>query len=139
GSRLMTSVREEKGLTYGIGSSIMPLKHAGIWGISSEVAGESRDKAIEAIFEEFEILREKPVSQEELQMVKNYMMGELLRNFDGPFSTGDIYRTLKEYDLDYGFYQNMIEYIKTVQPENIRLLAQKYLNRNDFWIVSAGV
>ncbi|MFO8001710.1 MAG: pitrilysin family protein, partial [Marinilabilia sp.] len=63
GSRLMTSVREEKGLTYGIGSSIMPLKHAGIWGISSEVAGESRDKAIEAIFEEFEILREKPVSQ----------------------------------------------------------------------------
>ncbi len=139
GSRLMTSVREEKGLTYGIGSFIMPLKKSGVWGISSEVAGESRDKAIEAIFEEFERLQKQTVPKEELQMVKNYMMGELLRNFDGPFSTGDIYRTLQEYNMDFGFYRKMIRHIREISEEDIRLLAQKYLDPKDFWIVTAGM
>lgn len=139
GSRLMTSVREEKGLTYGIGSFIMPLRHSGIWGISSEVAGESRDKAIEAIFEEFEKLRADLVPDEELHMVKNYMMGEMLRNFDGPFSTADIFRTLQEYGMEFEFYQNMINYIRNVSAAEIRETAKKYLNPDDFWIVAAGM
>ncbi|MFW6389454.1 MAG: M16 family metallopeptidase [Marinilabiliaceae bacterium] len=138
GSRLMTTVREKKGLTYGIGSSIMPLRHGGIWGISSEVSGESRDQAIEAIFEEFEILRQQLVPEDELKMVKNYMMGELLRNFDGPFTTADIYRTLREYELDYKFYQNMIATIKNIRPEDIRETARQYLDPATFKIVSAG-
>jgi zinc protease len=139
GSRLMTSVREKKGLTYGIGSFIMPLKHSGVWAISSEVAGESRDKAIEAIFEEFKILQNQPVPYNELKMVKNYMMGELLRNFDGPFSTADIYRSLQEYNMDFQFYQDMIDYIRNVSATDILKLAKKYLKPDDFWIVAAGV
>lgn len=139
GSRLMTSVREEKGLTYGIGSVIMPLKHSGIWVVNSEVAGESRDKAIDAILEEFRILQSKLVPQDELSMVKRYMMGELLRNFDGPFSSADIYRTLQEYDMDFGFYENMISTIRNISAEEIRVLAKKYLQPDDFRIVTAGM
>lgn len=139
GSRLMTSVREEKGLTYGIGSFIMPLKQSGIWGISSEVAGESRQKAIDAIFEEFKILQTHLVPDDELNMVKRYMMGELLRNFDGPFSTADIYRTLQEYDMDFSFYEKMISIIRNISSAQIKDLANKYLNPKDFWTVTAGV
>ncbi len=139
GSRLMTSVREDKGLTYGIGSYIMPLKHGGIWVISSEVACKNRKKAVEAIFEEFGNLCRKPVPEEELEMVKNYMMGELLRNFDGPFSTADIYRNLQEFDLNFGFYKKMIEFLKQVTPIQLQELAKKYLNPDDFWVVVAGM
>ncbi|WP_010422085.1 M16 family metallopeptidase [Anaerophaga thermohalophila] len=139
GSRLMTTVREEKGLTYGIGSFVMPLKYSGVWVISSEVAGERRDDAIKAIFDEFRKLREEKIPYNELEMVRNYMMGELLRNFDGPFSTADIYRTLKEYEMDFGFYQKMIDYVRNVSTNAIREMAQKYLDPNDFWVVVAGV
>ncbi len=139
GSRLMTSVREEKGLTYGIGSVIMPLKHSGIWGVNSEVAGESRDKAIAAILEEFRILQNELVPEDELNMVKRYMMGELLRNFDGPFTTADIYRTLQEYDMDFGFYEKMISTIHSISAEEIKTLAKEYLNPVDFRIVTAGM
>jgi zinc protease len=139
GSRLMTSVREEKGLTYGIGSVIMPLKYSGLWAISSEVAGESRDKAIEAILEEFTRLQDQLVPEDELSMVKRYMMGEMLRNFDGPFSTADIYRTLQEYDMDFGFYEKMISTIRAITAEQIRALAKQYLQPYDFWIVTAGM
>lgn len=138
GSRLMSSVREEKGLSYGIGSYIMPLKYSGIWGISCEVACENRAEAIDAIFEEFDKLRLHPIHPHELQMVKNYMMGELLRNFDGPFSTTDIYRALQEFDLDFDFYQKMIKHIQTVTAGQIQQMAQKYLIREEFWVVGAG-
>ena len=139
GSRLMSTVREEKGLTYGIGSFIMPLKHSGEWIISSEVAGEKRDEAIDAIFHEFDKLRNELLPDKELGMVKNYMMGELLRNFDGPFSSADIYRTLNENNLNFNFYRQMITYLHEVSSEDLRLLAQQYLNPEDFRTVVAGV
>ncbi|MGQ1888884.1 M16 family metallopeptidase [Thermophagus sp. OGC60D27] len=139
GSRLMSTVREEKGLTYGIGSYIMPLKHAGVWIVSSEVAGEKRDEAIDAIFEEFHKLQNELLPEKELEMVRNYMMGELLRSFDGPFSTADIYRTLSEYNLDFDYYRQMIRYLRHVSPVNIRDLARQYLIPDAFWTVVAGV
>lgn len=138
GSRLMTSIREEKGLTYGIGSFIIPLKQSGIWGVNCEVACQNREIVTNAVFEEFEKLCTEPVTEQELQMVKNYMMGELLRNFDGPFSTSDIFRSLKEYDLTFSFFQDMIRYIQQVTAPELQQLARQYLVPQQFWTVVAG-
>lgn len=138
GSRLMMSVREEKGLTYGIGSSIVPFRKSGMWMIASEVKGEMRQAAIDAIFEEMQRLINEPVSEHELELVKNYMLGELLRNFDGPFSSSDIYRSLLEFDLDFGFYEEMTREIRSITPDQIQSLASKYLNPKDFYVVVAG-
>lgn len=138
GSRLMASVREEKGLTYGIGSSIVPFRKSGMWMIGTEVKGEMRQAAIDAIFEEMGRLINEPVSDHELELVKNYMLGELLRNFDGPFSSSDIYRTLLEFDLDFEFYAQMSREIRTITPDRIQNLAAKYLKKEDFYVVVAG-
>lgn len=138
GSRLMMSVREEKGLTYGIGSSIVPFRKSGMWTIASEVKGEMRQAAIDAIFAEMERLMKEPVSEHELELVKNYMLGELLRNFDGPFSSADIYRTILEFDLDFGFYAEMSAQIRSITPELIQQLAITYLNPKDYYVVVAG-
>lgn len=138
GSRLMTSVREEKGLTYGIGSNIMSYKNCGMWYIASEVMGEMRPAAVGAIFDEMLRLANEPVPDDELEVVRNYMLGELLRNFDGPFSTSDIYRTLQEFNLDFGFYSKMVDVIRTITPARIMELAAKYLQPDDFYVVVAG-
>lgn len=138
GSRLMTSVREEKGLTYGIGSSIVPFRKSGMWMIASEVKGDMRETAVDAIFQEMDRLATELVTDHELELVKNYMLGELLRNFDGPFSSADIYRTLLDYDLDFGFYADMSRTIRSVTPEQVRQLSAKYLNKEDFYVVVAG-
>ncbi len=139
GSRLMTSVREEKGLTYGIGSSVLPYQKGGMWMIASEVKGDMRQEATNAIFFEMERLINEPVSESELQLVKNYMLGELLRNFDGPFSTADIYRTILELGLDFDFYSQMSKQIKTITPDEIMNIASQYLKPSDFYTVVAGV
>ena len=138
GSRLMMSVREERGLTYGIGSSILSFLKCGMWTIASEVKGEMRQAAIDAIFGEMERMMNEPVSDHELELVKNYMLGELLRNFDGPFSSADIYRTILEFDLDFGFYTEMAKQIRSITPAQIQNLSVKYLNPKDFYVVVAG-
>ncbi|ASB49934.1 M16 family metallopeptidase [Alkalitalea saponilacus] len=138
GSRLMTSVREEKGLTYGIGSNIVAYKNGGMWVIGSEVMGEMRQAAVGAIIDEMVRLTKEPVPENELEVVKNYMLGELMRNFDGPFSTSDIFRSLWEYDLDFTFYAKMVEEITKIDQQRIMQLSEKYLNPDDFYVVVAG-
>jgi predicted Zn-dependent peptidase len=139
GSRLMTSVREEKGLTYGIGSSILAYPKSGMWVIASEVMGEMRPAAVDAIFEEMRRMMSEPIDENELEIVRNYMLGELLRQFDGPFSTSDIYRTLWEFGLDFEYYGQMVEVVKNITPQQIMDLSAKYLKPEDFHVVVAGM
>jgi zinc protease len=138
GSRLMTSIREEKGYTYGISSHVVPLKHSGFWVITTELKNEVREIAIEDIFHELSLLQNQKVSNDELQLVKNYMLGDLLRQIDGPFAICDQIKGLLENEMDLGFYSQMVETIKTITSDDLLSLAQRYLNRDDFYVVIAG-
>src|SRR5690554_2835440 len=110
-----------------------------MWVIASEVMGEMREDATAAIFEEMQRLIDEPVSEDELEVVRNYMLGELLRQFDGPFSTSDIYRTLWEFGLDFEYYGQMVEVVKNITPQQIMDLSAKYLKPEDFHVVVAGM
>jgi predicted Zn-dependent peptidase len=138
GSRLMRTIREEKGYTYGISSYTLPLKHHGFWNISTEVRNEVRQETIDLIHLEMNNLRNNAVEEEELDLVKNYMLGELIRSFDGPFATSDSLRNLIDNDLDFSYFSQMTEEIRTITPERIQTLAQLYLNPNDFYTIVAG-
>jgi predicted Zn-dependent peptidase len=134
----MTVVREEKGLTYGIGSSIVSYKQGGIWVIASEVMGDMRQAAVDAIKGEMQRLVDEPVDEEELALVRNYMLGEMLREFDGPFNTSDIYRSLLEYGMDFGFYSKMMSVIREITAGELQELAAKYMRPEDFYVIVAG-
>ncbi len=138
GSRLMNNLREEKGLTYGISSFIVSFLKAGVFSVATEVVAEKRELAVNEIFSEMETLQTEKVDDEELSRVKNYMLGELLRNLDGPFAVSDAYRGMMGFDIDIQFYHRFVETINKITPDEIQVLAQKYLNRNDFYTVIAG-
>jgi len=84
GSRLMSNIREDKGYTYGIGSGIVSMKNSGYLYIASEVGADVREAAVKEIYKEIELLKQKKVSKNELDLVKNYMVGAFLRDIDGP-------------------------------------------------------
>jgi len=138
GSRLMKNIREEKGYTYGISSLIISLHHSGYLTIASEVGADIYKDAIKEIYKEIRSLREKPVPLDELTLVKNYLLGELLRMFDGPFALADSFRSILEYGLNYDFFYKGIDTVKNITPEEILSLAQKYLNEGSFSQVVAG-
>lgn len=138
GSRLMKNLREEKALTYGISSGIQNLAQASLITISTEVGKEFALQARDEIWKEMEILKGEPVSQNELDRVKNYFLGNLLHNFEGPINSSDAFRSLWEAGVDFSYVGRLVDAVKKISPEEIQALAVHYLNRSDFVEVIAG-
>jgi predicted Zn-dependent peptidase len=137
-SRLMKNIREEKGLTYGIHSVISSLIISGFKVISTEVSKKSTQKAIDEIYKEIWLLQKVPVEKEELGIVKNYMLGEIVRMFDGPFAIAESFRSVWEFGLDNKYYYRLVEKIKTIEPDEITTLAKTYYNTDDLYQITAG-
>ncbi len=130
GSRLMNNIREEKGYTYGIGSGITNLVHGGYFYISTEVGAEVTQATLDEIYIELERLRTDLVPAQELETVRNYILGNFLRSVDGPFSLAEKFRSIWEYGLDYSYFENYFTAVKTVTPQQLREIANKYLQRD---------
>jgi zinc protease len=136
GSRLMTNIREEKGYTYGIGSVLMSKIDFASFIIYTEVGKEFTQATLDEIRKEIVTLQTEKVSEEELTKVKNYMLGRLLENTDGPFDMLERYKTLYYHNLPINYYDQYIADIKSTTTEEITKLAQKYLY--DLSIIVAG-
>jgi zinc protease len=138
GSRLMANIREDKGYTYGIGSGIMPLAQTGYFFISTEVGADVCSKAIDEIYFEIRRLREELIPSEELDQVRNYMLGVMLKDTDGPFSLAERFKSIHEFGLGYEYYERFCSTIKTITSEELNILANKYLKEEDLLEVVAG-
>ena len=138
GSRLMKNIREDKGYTYGIGSVVFPMKNDGYFAIVSEVnSGVCRD-AVNEVYKEINELIQNPVPEDELQLVKNYMKGDMLKGFDGAFSIASKYRLLLENNLTEDYFQQFFNEIDNTTVSDIQKLAQKYLTNDNLINVIAG-
>lgn len=138
GSRLMSEIRENKGYTYSIYSMLDPLVRDGSFYVSTEVGKEYYIDTIEAIKIEFNKLKETTISDRELDMSKNYLMGNFLSMLDGPLKSSKIVASLVENDLDYNHLYTMIGVIKDISAQEIKDLALKYLDFDSMISVSVG-
>lgn len=135
GSRLMSNIREDKGYTYHIFSSIDSLRYGGFLNIGTEVGQDFTNATIDEIFKEMKTLREIPIPQEELSMVRNYLLGQLLNALDGPFNTADIIKTLYNDQLSINDFYKTVETIRTITSTDLQRLANQYLKEEDMWQV----
>jgi predicted Zn-dependent peptidase len=138
GSRLMGNIREDKGYTYGIGSMVVELQKSGYFLIATEVGAEHTEATLTEIKKEFERLQNELVSEEELSLVKSYMLGQLLKSADGAYAMMDLHLSVEPFEISLDYYNESIERIKGCSPERIQELAKKYLNWNEMTVVSAG-
>jgi zinc protease len=138
GSRLMKNIREDKGYSYGISSSVSSLDLSGYKVISTEVRRENCGQAIDEIYNEIQLLQREPVTKEELDVVRNYMAGEILRMFDGPFALAESFRSAWEFGLDNSYYYRLAEMIKSIEPDEIIELARTYYNIDELYQITAG-
>src|SRR5690606_27837795 len=128
GSRLMSNIREDKGYTYGIGTLVSELQETGYFMIATEVGKDVKDATLKEIRYEMERLKTELVPKEELELVKNYLLGQLLKSADGPYSMMDLYLSVEIQDLELDFYNEAISKIQTITSERILQLSNKYLN-----------
>lgn len=138
GSRLMTNLREDKGYTYGIGSAIVSLENAGYFFIASEVGANVCADAIKEIKKEIDLLRTVAVSEEELSLVRNYMLGSLLGDLENIFSHADKFKNIFFFGLGYEYYGRFIQTIKKISSSQLLSLAKQYLNFEEMDKVIVG-
>ena len=138
GSRLMSNIREDKGYTYGIGSGIHPLRNSGFFFISTEVGNDVREAAIKEIYHELRRLSEEPVSQEELNLVRNYLTGAFQRSIDGPFALADRFKSLYLYGLDYDYVDNYLALLRDIQPQKIMKAVEEHLRPETMTEIISG-
>ena len=138
GSRLMTSIREDKGYTYGIGSGVAQLNETGYFFISTEVGKEFKDLTLEAIQVEIKKLQDEEIDEEELSLVKNYMIGSILESSDGPQAMMDRFLSVQKFGMEISYYDTILERINGITANEIKQLANRYLNWEDFLVVTAG-
>ncbi|MFI4962638.1 MAG: M16 family metallopeptidase [Legionellales bacterium] len=132
GSRLMSNIREDKGYTYGIYSSLSPELNGGSFIIHTETGRDVVEPAIKEVYHEMEALCNEPASDDELLLVKNYLLGGLLGDLDGPFSILQRWRTLILNDFTEDYFNNNIKVYKTITAKELQALAQRYFNQQEF-------
>jgi zinc protease len=133
GSRLMSNIREEKGYTYGIHSYLQNHVHDSAWMISTEAGKDVAEATIAEVYKEMKDLREELVDEEELLLVRNYMMGGILGDLDGPFHIIARWKNIILNGLTEQYFYDSIQTIKTVSAEELQQLAQKYLDPKEFY------
>jgi len=138
GSRLMANIREDKGYTYGIGSALVSLQNTGYFFIASEVGASVCSSAVYEIEKEVNLLRTEKVPDQELALVKNYMLGSFLGGLENAFSHADKFKNIYFSGLDYDYYSKYIATVKSITSEQLLELANFYLDFDSFEKVIVG-
>jgi zinc protease len=133
GSRLMANIREDKGYTYGIHSYLLPNINDNGWMITTEAGRDVCEATILEVYKEMEILRSKPVDDEELLLVKNFMMGSILGDLDGPFQILARWKNSILNNLPDEYFQNSVQNIKNITTAELQETANKYLLPEAFY------
>jgi len=133
GSRLMSNIREDKGYTYGIHSYVQNHIQESAWMISTEAGKDVSEATVTEVYNEMALLRNTLIDEEELLLVRNYMIGSILGDLDGPFQIIGRWKNIILNDLDEQYFYDSIKVIKTISAEDIKALAEKYLKPEDFY------
>lgn len=133
GSRLMTNIREDKGYTYGIYSYLMNHIHASAILISTEAGRDVCEATVKEVYHEMDQLRMHEVGKEELLLVKNYLIGTLLGDLDGPFHIIGRWKNLILHGMNESHFNYYVDVIKSIESKELKQLAEEYLHPADFY------
>lgn len=133
GSRLMSNIREEKGYTYGIYSYLQNHIRQSAWLVSTEAGKDVCEATIGEVYKEMKKLREEKIGEEELLLVRNYMIGQILGDLDGPFHIMAKWKNIILNNLDEKYFYESVEEIKKIGAKELQELANKYLHPEKFY------
>jgi zinc protease len=133
GSRLMSNIREDKGYTYGIHSYFQNHVADSSWMVSTEAGRDVCEATINEVYKEMQLLRDELVDDEELLLVRNYMIGSILGDLDGPFQIINRWKNYVLNGLEESYFYDSINTIKAITAEDVQELAQKYLVPEEFY------
>lgn len=132
GSRLMTELREKRGFTYGISSTVSLYPFDTLLLISSETSAEHIEDLISGVYQQIERLQQERVGEQELSLVRNYFISDICRTYEEPFSVADYCINMKLFGLPYDTQAKAVRLATDCSADDIREFACKWLHPVDF-------
>lgn len=136
--RLFNNLREKHGWTYGAYSQLSADRLIGKFNASAEVRNPVTDSAVEQILFEMNRLRTETVPDDELNMVKNFMMGNFGRSLENPSTIADFAINTARYKLPADYYANYLTNLSAVSAMDVQIMAQKYIRPDNANILVVG-
>lgn len=138
GSRLIKNIREDKGHTYGISSSLAEIGDSNYWVIGADVQKAYYKEVIDEIYKEIEKLVSEPIDADELEVVRNYLIGQMLSRFSSSFDLMDRFRSVHHSGLDFSFYTQKLAFLKSFTAKEIQKAGKKYFANSPLIEVVVG-
>ena len=136
-SRLMKTLRIEKGLTYGIYTSLSSGEHLQTWG-GGQTKNESAGEFIQGIKDEMEDFVENGVTEEELADAKAYLTGSYPLGFDSNAKIASQMMGVRQDELGIDYFDLRNDKVRAVTLEDVNRVAKEYLNPEDYLFVAVG-
>ena len=137
-SRLNTEVRVKSGLTYGAYSSFNPHRYAGSFGVGTFTRTDATVQATKLVVDLLTKMSNGEISQDELNFARDYLAGVYPIQSETAEQVANRILTVAEFDLPADYNDTYPERIRGVTPEQVRQMAQRYLQTKDLDIVLAG-
>ncbi len=138
GSRLMQNIRERLGLTYGISSYVNSNALWGTHSIGSEIRAGSHQKVIDEVAREMETLATTLIPDREMETLRGYMLGDILRYFDSVITSADSLFSLLVDEVPVSRVKEYYDVVKNITPSEVRQVAEQWLVPDDYSIACVG-
>ena len=123
-SRLFIKVRERNGLAYSIHTSTSNATDAGYLVTQAGIDHKNLEKSVELILEEYKDLRDKKITEKELQKAKDYLRGAMSLSLDSSDSQASFYGMQELLEKDMLTPEEKFEKIDEVTVDQIKEIAE---------------
>jgi zinc protease len=137
-SRLMQVVRSKDGLAYSIGSGFEPGKFPGSFAVSLQTKNQSSNQAIDLILQQLHDIQEKPVTDEELDGAKKFLIGSFPLKIDKQSGIASFMLQVELYGLGLDYAEKYPKLIEAVTKEDVQRAAKEYLHPDSVIVVAVA-
>lgn len=138
GSRLMEEIREKRGMTYGIYSGLSDMRHADTFSINASVRNENAAEVLKLVKDLAIAMRDKPVTQEELDAAKAYLIGSMPLTLTSTDDIAGLMSNLQSDGLPPSYLDKRAGLIDAVTIADVQRVARRLLHPDDMTTILVG-
>ena len=137
-SRLMKDLRVEKGLTYGVYTSLSTSDHLNLWTGGGQTKNESAGDFIDGLTDEMEMIVADGVTEQELADAKAYLTGSYPLAFDSNAKIASGLMTARLEDLGIDYFDRRNSEIEAISLDDVKRVAKRLLADKAPTVVTVG-
>ena len=137
-SRLNQDLREQKGYTYGVRSTVSTAKYPGTWTMGGSVRNAVTAPAITGFYSEFARMQSAPVTSGELDAAKRSIVGSFALTLESPAGVLSRLLDVVDYGLPSDYWDTFPQRVQAVTPADIQRVTQTYLGTGRVQVIAVG-